>query len=218
MILHLKNLMKRRLLVTILLVVTICISLVIAFVSKKIDPDNPLLSVADATSVSEKVNEKTPINLPINSQSKRELPVLIKIPSINVNAKIESVGLTPTGAMDAPVGPKEVGWFSPGILPGDKGSSVMDGHSGWKNNIPAVFDDLYKVKIGDKIYIEDKNGSSITFIVREIKKYDPNADASDIFSSNDGKAHLNLITCAGFWNTILKSHSERLVVFADLEI
>lgn len=214
MILYFKNLLKRRLLIAIFLVATICIALVIAFVSKKINPDNLLLSVADATSTS----EKAPVNLPISSQSKRETPAVIKIPSINVNAPIVYVGLTKTGAMDSPVGPKEVGWFSPGVLPGDKGSSVMDGHSGWKNNIPAVFDDLYKVKIGDKIYIEDKNGGSITFVVREIKNYDPKADASEVFVSNDGKAHINLITCTGFWNTILKSHSERLVVFADMEI
>jgi len=35
--------------------------------------------------------------------------------------------------------------------------------------------------------------------------------------SNDGKAHLNLITCAGVWDEVEKSHSSRLVVFADME-
>lgn len=116
--------------------------------------------------------------------------------------------------MDAPKGPSGVGWYSPGTLPGAIGSSVMDGHSGWKNNIPAVFDNLDKVLIGDKIYVTTGN-ETITFIVTHTQRYTPNADASEIFNSNDGKAHLNLITCTGFWNTILKSHSERLVVFAD---
>ena len=51
-----------------------------------------------------------------------------------------------------------------------------------------------------------------------IKKYDPNADAKDVFNLNDGKAHLNLITCVGIWNKIKKSRSERLVVFTDREI
>jgi hypothetical protein len=36
-----------------------------------------------------------------------------------------------------------------------------------------------------------------------------------VFASNDGGAHLNLITCAGEWNKGKKSYSERLVVFAD---
>jgi len=52
-------------------------------------------------------------------------------------------------------------------------------------------------------------------VVRESQKYQPKADASNIFGSNDDKSHLNLITCTGFWNRILKSRSERLVVFAD---
>jgi hypothetical protein len=53
--------------------------------------------------------------------------------------------------------------------------------------------------------------------VREIKKYDPNANASDVFISGDGKAHLNLITCVGFWNKVSKSYPKRLVIFADKE-
>ena len=34
----------------------------------------------------------------------------------------------------------------------------------------------------------------------ESKKYDLTADDKDVFISNDGKSHLNLITCAGVWN------------------
>jgi hypothetical protein len=55
-------------------------------------------------------------------------------------------------------------------------------------------------------------------VVREIKKYDLSADTKDVFVSNDGKSHLNLITCAGIWNPILGTHSKRLVIFADKEI
>ncbi|MFA5714473.1 MAG: PAS domain S-box protein [Candidatus Paceibacterota bacterium] len=41
--------------------------------------------------------------------------------------------------------------------------------------------------------------------------------ATDIFVSNDGKAHLNLITCGGFLDEVSKSYPKRLVVFADAE-
>lgn len=144
-------------------------------------------------------------------------PVRLKIPSINIDAPIEYVGLTPDGAMGVPKGPSDAAWYELGPRPGEKGSAVIAGHSGWKNNIPAVFDNLYKLKKGDKIYVEDERGAVIVFVVRESKKYDPKANASDVFESTDGKAHLNLITCAGFWNKIWKSHSDRLVVFADKE-
>ena len=150
------------------------------------------------------------------------LPVVkqmrIEIPKISINAVVESVGLTPDGAMDAPKGPSNVGWFSLGPRPGETGSAVIDGHSGWKNHIPAVFDNLYKLSKGDKVYIQDPKGATVAFVVREIESYKPNQDASDVFISSDGKGHLNLITCTGFWNKILKSHSNRLVVFTDMEV
>ena len=145
-------------------------------------------------------------------------PLRIKIPKIKINSVVENVGLTQAGAIDAPKGPANVGWFTDSPSPGEIGSSVMDGHSGWKNNVPAVFDNLYKLKKGDKMYVEDDKGNTITFVIREIRKYNPDADAQDVFNLNDNKAHLNLITCTGAWNNIKKTHSERLVVFTDREI
>jgi hypothetical protein len=53
--------------------------------------------------------------------------------------------------------------------------------------------------------------------VRELRTYGPDEYASAVFRSSDGKAHLNLITCEGTWNSAQKSFSNRLVVFADKE-
>ena len=233
MILYLKNLLKRRSLIIILLVITISLAFVTNFFLRNLEKKGNLLSVANVISVNTVKTINQTENLlpvadavsvitanPINQKANlliSSLPILIKIPSIKVNATIEQVGLTQTGAMDSPVGPKEAGWFSLGVKPGEVGSSVIDGHSGWKNNIQAIFDNLYKIKIGDKIYVTDDKGITKTFIVKVIKKLDPVADANSVFTSNDGKAHLNLITCTGLWDAILKSHSQRLVVFTDLE-
>jgi hypothetical protein len=78
-------------------------------------------------------------------QASPGLPVRLKIPSINVDAPIEYVGLTSDGAMDVPKGHVKVAWFNLGPSPGEIGSSVIAGHYGWKNNIPAVFDNLHKL-------------------------------------------------------------------------
>jgi len=145
------------------------------------------------------------------------LPVRLKIPQINVDSTFEYVGLAPDGSMAVPKGPLEVGWYNLGPYPGSDGSAVVAGHSGWKNGISAVFDNLYKLNKGDKVYVEDEKGTIITFMVREIRKYKPKADAKDVFYSSDGKAHLNLITCTGIWNIFSKSRSDRLVVFTDKE-
>ena len=139
----------------------------------------------------------------------------LRIPKINVDAAIQYVGLTPQGAMDVPKGPADVAWFDLGPRPGENGSAVIAGHEGWKDGIHAVFDNLHTLQKGDKLYVEDENGTTITFVVREVKLYDQNQDASDVFGSSDGAAHLNLITCAGTWHAAEKSYSNRLVVFTD---
>lgn len=150
-------------------------------------------------------------------QRKMNLPLLFKIPSINVESNFESVGINPVGEMDVPKGPANVAWYNLGVTPGAIGSSVVAGHSGWKNGTPAVFDNLYKVKVGEKIYVENANGVITTFVVKKKRTYKPDADAEDVFNSSDGIAHLNLITCTGDWDKINKVHSDRLVVFADKE-
>jgi LPXTG-site transpeptidase (sortase) family protein len=145
------------------------------------------------------------------------LPLRLKIPKINVDAAIEYVGLTPDGAMDIPKSPDEVVWFELGQRPGENGSAVIAGHYGWKDGKAAAFDNLDQLRKGDKLYIEDDKGVIISFVVRESRKYDPSADASEVFSLNDGKSHLNLITCEGVWNKDSGSYSQRLVVFTDKE-
>lgn len=142
-------------------------------------------------------------------------PVRLKIPGINVDAVIEPVGLTPQGAMDVPRDPAGAAWFELGPRPGENGSAVVAGHYGWKNGIPAVFDNLHKLQKGDRLYVEDEGGVVTTFVVRELRRYSDNADAPDVFSSSDGASHLNLVTCEGVWDKTEKSYSNRLVVFTD---
>lgn len=174
--------------------------------------NNPL---SPAISINTYIQEKN--NLPVD-HSGFGLPVHLKIPNINVNAMVDSVGLTSDGSVDVPQGPNDVAWFNLGPRPGENGSSVIDGHSGWKDGIPAVFDNLGKLHIGDQLSIEDSKGNIIDFVVRELKTYGPYENVPTVFNSNDGKAHLNLITCTGVWDEAEKSHSERLVVFSDKEI
>ena len=141
----------------------------------------------------------------------------LKIPTIGVDADVESVGLTSLGTMDIPKNSGNVAWFESGPRPGENGNAVVAGHFGWKNYIPAVFDNLNKLRKGDEIYVDDEKGATTVFVVREIRTYSPNENASEVFNSNDQKAHLNLVTCGGVWNEANKSYSERLVVFADKE-
>ena len=146
-------------------------------------------------------------------QVKIELPARLKIPNIHIDAAIEQKGLTPDGAMDVPDNRNDVAWFSLGTRPGEKGSAVIAGHSGYKVG-KVIFDDLNQLVKGDKVYVEDASGKSFSFFVREIRMYDSDAYTPEVFVSDRGK-HLNLITCAGIWDKSKKNYSKRLVVFTD---
>ncbi|KKQ70878.1 MAG: peptidase C60 family protein [Candidatus Peregrinibacteria bacterium GW2011_GWC2_39_14] len=164
---------------------------------------------------------KNIVAIPKRAQAQEQAslkPLLrLKIPRINVYSDVEEVGLNPDGTMDVPINPDNVAWFKLGPHPGEKGSAVIAGHFGWKDGAAAAFDNLYKLSKGDKLYVEDGKGATISFAVRESRRYYPNADTSVVFISNDGKPHLNLITCFGSWNEASQSYSGRLVVFADME-
>lgn len=144
-------------------------------------------------------------------------PSRLIISKIGVDAIIEPVGLTQKGAMGSPSSPETVAWFQLGKQPGETGTAVLAGHYGWKSAQSAVFDSLHTLIIGDKISVQDINGETVVFTVSNVRSYDLTDIAPEAFSSNDGKAHLTLITCEGVWDANLKKYSGRLVVFADKE-
>ena len=143
-------------------------------------------------------------------------PVQLKIDIINIVTTIQAVGLTPNGDMDIDENPEEVAWYKLGPKPGEEGSAVIAGHYGWKNGVASVFNDLNKLVKGDEILVVGEDGQARKFIVSRTATYAPDQDATDVFRSDDGKAHLNLVTCQGSWNNTLSTYSERLVVFTDL--
>ena len=117
--------------------------------------------------------------------------------------------------MDITENPDGVVWFKPGPRPGDGGNAVMAGHYGWENGKPAVFNNLHTLHPGDKLYVQDDRKMIISFVVRESRKYDPGANTPEVFTSQDGRPHLNLITCNGTWNETKQTYSHRLVIFTD---
>lgn len=141
-------------------------------------------------------------------------PIRLTIPAIDVYADIQHLGVTAAGEMEVPNNSADVGWFKFGPRPGEIGSSVIAGHFNGENGEIGVFADLSKLKEGDRLYIEDSNGVSTVFVVRESRKYDPGY-AEGVFNQSGG-THLNLITCDGVWDENEKSYSKRLVVFADI--
>ncbi|MEK7600334.1 MAG: class F sortase [Patescibacteria group bacterium] len=143
------------------------------------------------------------------------LPRRLEIPSINIDALIEHVGITPSGEMGVPKSRATVGWLETGPRPGERGSAVIAGHYGQSGAEKSVFDNLHMLQPGDAIYSTDADGVTTTFIVRAKSVYNPYDDATAVFSAPGDASHLNLITCDGVWDAQSQSYQKRLVIFAD---
>jgi LPXTG-site transpeptidase (sortase) family protein len=141
------------------------------------------------------------------------IPVRLRIPKLGVDAPIDPVGDDKNGAMASPKGPTRAGWYELGTRPGERGSAVIAGHSGYRDGRVAIFDDLRKLAPGDAVTVIDKTGAEIAFVVREARQFDPEADAADVFARADDR-YLNLITCTGAWSESSGTRAKRLVVFA----
>lgn len=146
------------------------------------------------------------------------LPVRLIIPSIDVDAEVQYVGLDPdgTGEMGVPSNFTDVGWYKYGVRPGMRGSAVIAGHLNGKEIPEAVFYDLHELAVGDEVVIMSAGRVGSIFRVVKVETYAYNDPTEDVFKSTDGKRKLNLITCGGEWLSDEDQYNERTVVFTEL--
>ena len=145
-------------------------------------------------------------------------PVRLVIPTINVNATIQRVGLSwrNNGDMGVPTNFTDVGWYNNGPFPGALGNAVIDGHLDGKYVPEAVFFRLGDLQLGDIVEVIDSSGVLRKFKVTSSELYEFNASTEDIFAGNTATAQLRLITCAGDWDDSSHSYNKRIVVTAAL--
>jgi LPXTG-site transpeptidase (sortase) family protein len=164
----------------------------------------------------QKTDNKTDSQVINDTVADNNFPSYLEIPSIGVNAYVEHLGLTSEGNMDMTSSTKNVAWYNLGPRPGEIGSAVIGGHYGYP--APAVFRNLQNLTAGDMVYVKGNNGEIKKFVVREIRIYEATDIVSEIFFSDDGKAHLNIVTCNSAWIASLQTYDKRLVVFTDMVI
>jgi LPXTG-site transpeptidase (sortase) family protein len=141
-------------------------------------------------------------------------PTRLVVPSINVNAAVEQVGMDSQGRMGVPSQAGNVAWFKLGATPGDVGNAVIAGHLDWTNG-PAVFWYLGRVHKGDAISVVRADGSSVKFVADSTATVPYNESTDSLFTI-DGPPSLTLITCAGAWDRQRGTYLQRLVVHATL--
>ncbi|MDE2041113.1 MAG: class F sortase [Patescibacteria group bacterium] len=141
-------------------------------------------------------------------------PVKLLIPSLNIDARVQDIGLTAHGTLGTPNNFVDVGWYKYGPAPGEIGSAVIDGHVDNGLSLPGVFKNLSNLKLGDDIYVTTADGSLVHFVTSKVDSYVyTDASTNEIFNQNDGR-YLKLITCSGEWVAASRTYDHRLVITA----
>jgi LPXTG-site transpeptidase (sortase) family protein len=162
------------------------------------------------------VNSDTSYVASTHAATPDEYPVRLIIPSLNVDANVQYVGITAHGTMSVPNNFSDVGWYKYGSVPGSAGSAVMAGHVDNALALPGVFKNLENIQKGADVYVMQKNGGKLHFVVDAVETYDAvNAPAGRIFE-NVGPPRLNLVTCEGTWIQSEHQYDHRLVVYTHL--
>ena len=149
----------------------------------------------------------TPTSVPVGK------PVVLEIPSLQVKADIEEIGMDSKGRMEVPSKNTTVAWYKLGFKPGEQGSAVIDGHYDTNTGAPAVFYDIGNLHKGDKVLVTDKQNNTYSFEVTDIEIYPYDQLPMNKIFASSGTSTLNLITCQGTFDEKAANYSHRTVVY-----
>lgn len=95
--------------------------------------------------------------------------------------------------------------FEETAMPGENGNFCIAGHSSYLYN--QVFNELHKVKINDKIEIENTKGI-FKYNITEI--FDTEAENTSVLDQNSSKKEITLVTCTD-------GGKKRLIIKGEIE-
>ncbi|SDL16274.1 class F sortase [Streptomyces indicus] len=145
------------------------------------------------------------------------VPDHLTIPSIKVDADLDTVGLDSSGAMQTPPfdKPMEASWYKDGPTPGEKGAAAIAGHMDTPQVEKAVFYNLKDLKKDQEIDIRREDGTTAVFKVDDVETYKKADFPTDKVYGKTDRAELRLITCGGDL-TKDRHWDSNVVVFAHL--
>lgn len=186
--------------------------------------DHKIAQTVSAQSVTQEisgneVDEAKPTDQAVKSYSVApDMPRLIKIPKLQVNARIRQLAEKKDGSLNAPGNIFDVGWYSSSAKPGSPGgASIFDGHVSGPTQ-KGVFYKLDSLKAGDLFSVELGDGTNLSYKVVEVSV----VKATDVDMSKmllpitPGTHGLNLITCTGKFDSATKTYQDRVLVFAQI--
>jgi len=143
-------------------------------------------------------------------------PQRLIIPTLNINAAIEPVGVAQDGSLETPKIALNVGWYEDGAMTGQKGNLLLNAHYDDNYGRPAAFWPLKNIKVDDKVVVLDAYGRRYEYKVINYELIGINdPDRLKVFKS-DESAKITLITCGGVWISGKATYDKRLVIKGEL--
>jgi LPXTG-site transpeptidase (sortase) family protein len=144
-----------------------------------------------------------------------EEPSRLSIPAIDVDAPVVPVGLEDDGGMEIPHDIATVGWYEPGVMPGETGTAVLSGHVDSREQGRGAFWDLRTMDVDDIVTVEHEDGTTSEWRVTARTVYDKDElPIADIFT-RFGDTRLVLITCGGAFDNTTRHYEDNIVVYTE---
>jgi LPXTG-site transpeptidase (sortase) family protein len=139
----------------------------------------------------------------------------LQVPSIRIDAPVETLGVNERGEMENPDGKDAVAWYDFTEFPGYGGNAVFSGHVDWFTGELGVFGRVKELKDGDEILIKLSDGMEIKYKVVSSTLYkSSDAPVEEIVGRTDTDS-LTFITCEGTFDRDAQDYSHRRVVRAE---
>ncbi|WP_433350926.1 class F sortase [Micromonospora sp. CA-111912] len=144
-------------------------------------------------------------------------PVRLNVPAIRVAAPVTPVGEAADGSINVPPLEKaaETGWYDRGPTPGEPGRAVIVGHVDTRSG-PAVFYELGKLRVGDRIEVSRDDRTVVVFAVDSVEHFGKEELPADRVYGDNGPPELRLITCGGAWVGGRTGYADNVIAFASL--
>jgi len=147
-------------------------------------------------------------------QAAADAPRLLKIPKLDVEARVKRVGTSLTGEPISPSNIFDAGWYDDSDKPGQAGTMLVVGHvSGATKS--GIFHDLGSLQQNDLVLIERGDKSVVTYIVNKVQTYtDDQIDMSTALQSiTADKNGLNLLTSTANYDGGSSKTEQRIIVY-----
>jgi len=149
--------------------------------------------------------------------SNSQQPTSLNIPALDVQGRIQPVGMTDEVTMQVPSDIRVIGWFDRSVVPlAEQGNTVVVGHRDGVDDPEGVFRRLGELSLGDEITVENLSGRGIEYVVSDVRVLDRTAfaaQATKIFAT-DGPHRLVLMTCGGEYDSSQGGYQANVVVTA----